>query len=267
MGQNRGAQVVPMIGGSGKAVENMLASPAKRAHFVNSVDTLVRTLGCDGFLIDFELLPGSAAGGLNSLMAELYRRLHPQGKLVIISVMARTTDEDDSWPAYDYATLSRHSDYIQVMSYDKHHMTSAPGPIAPLDWVDRVMAYTVSQVGHPHTVLMGLPYYGRAWKKTPHGYTSLAFGLSYAQQAAGPPAIQRHITPADPVGIPTFRYTDPKGVQRTVYYDDAASWGAKLDLLEKYNLGGIGAWALHWIDEKSAEELFPLLKQKLRTGR
>ncbi|MFA6809035.1 MAG: cell wall-binding repeat-containing protein, partial [Eubacteriales bacterium] len=267
LGQSYGAKVVPLIGGSGETADSILQSSTKRLTLVNNVDTLIKNTNADGILVDLEILSSSSEEGLTSLMKELYERLHPQNKLVIVSVFSRTSPTAEPWlKAFNYHDLAQYVDYLQVMSYDKHYTTSAPGPIAPLEWVDQVMAYAVSQVTDTNKILMGMPYYGRAWKTTDNGYTSYAFGLAGAIDTANEKnaVITRYTTEDDPIGIPTFKFTDDDGCQRTAFFDDNLSWGAKLDLLNKYSLGGIGSWSMGWINEESSSEIYPLIKERLR---
>ncbi|HHV65405.1 MAG TPA: glycoside hydrolase [Peptococcaceae bacterium] len=265
LGQSKGARVVPMVMSSGTIADAMLLDSAKRQNFVNSAVKLVQETGADGILVDLEALADNTEQGLTSLMKELYARLHPQGKLVLISVAAKTSPTAQPWYAeYNYRELAKYTDYVQIMSYDKHYSTSAPGPIAPLDWVRQVMAYAVTEIPS-EKILMGVPYYGRSWKSLGNGkWTSTAFGWAVATETAAKAGaiITRETTLTDPVGVPTFKYVDENGDQRTAYFDDRLSWGAKLDLLDEFCLGGIGGWAMGWINEVSAPELYPLLKER-----
>lgn len=266
LGQSKGAKVIPMIMGSGKSVDSILTDPAKRAAFVNSTAKLFQETDADGILVDMEALSDSSEEGLTALMSQLYGKFHPQGKLVMISVMAKTSKTDQPWyDEYNYRDLAKYADYIQIMSYDKHYSTSEPGPIAPVDWVRQVMRYAVTEIP-AEKILMGIPYYGRAWRTEGSGWVSKAFGWAVATQTASQfgAAITRETTLTDPVGVPTFQYTDEEGYKRTAYFDDRLSWGVKLDLLNEFTLGGIGGWSLGWINDVSAPELYPLLKERLK---
>ena len=95
-----------------------------------------------------------------------------------------------------------------------------------------------------------------------HLRLSVSGALDKANQYGA--TITRETTPTDPVGIPTFKYVDESGRNWTAYFDDRLSWAAKLDLLDSYNLGGIGGWATNWIIDSSAPELYPLLKERLQ---
>ncbi|MGI6450101.1 MAG: cell wall-binding repeat-containing protein [Desulfitobacteriia bacterium] len=267
LGQSKGARVVPMVMSSGTIADAMLLDPAKRKTFADSAVKLVQETGADGILVDLEALADNTEQGLTSLMQDLYARLHPQGKLVMISVASKTSPTAQSWYAeYNYRELAKYADYVQIMSYDKHYSTSAPGPIAPLDWVRQVMAYAVTEIPS-EKILMGVPYYGRGWKSLGDGkWTSTAFGWAIATETAAKAGatISRATTLTDPIGVPTFKYVDENGDQRTAYFDDRLSWGAKLDLMDEFCLGGIGGWAMGWINEVSAPELYPLLKERFK---
>lgn len=276
LGKSKGARVVPMVMGSGQIADGMLQDPVKRKTFADSVERLIKETNADGIFVDLESLSDDDEAGLTSLMQEIYSRLHPKGKLVMISVMSKTLCKDglsskgtnytEWWyKEYNYRDLAKYTDYIQIMSYDKHYSTSAPGPIAPLDWVKDVMTYAVTEIPS-EKILMGVPYYGRSWKSSDGGkWTSTAFGWAVATQTAEKfsATIGRKTTLTDPVGVPTFEYTDENGDKRTAYFDDRLSWSAKLDLLSEFNLGGIGGWSMIWINDISAPELYPLLKERM----
>jgi len=264
LGQNNGAKVVPMVLASGETANNMLLDPAKRNTFADSAVRLVQETQADGILVDLEDLADHTREGLTSLMQDIYSRFNAQGKLVIVSVMSKTSGTAEPWyREYHYQALGQNADYVQIMSYDFSYASSAPGPIAPLDWVRKVMAYAVTQIPS-EKILMGVPYYGRAWKKSEDKWVSQSFGYAKATSIASQfgAVVTRETTPSDPVGIPTFRYTDERGDRWTAYFDDRKSWEAKLDVAEQYDLGGFSGWAMGWINEVSSSELYPLLKDR-----
>jgi spore germination protein YaaH/putative cell wall-binding protein len=262
LGQSKGARVVPLIMGSDSVADAILEDPAKRRNFVASAQKVIRETGADGIMVDLEVLKDSNEHNLTALMRELYNELHPQGKLVMICVMSRTSPSAEPWlREYNYKDLAKYTDYVQIMSYDKHYSTSQPGPIAPLNWVEQVMAYAVTQIPRDK-ILMGIPYYGRSWTQDSAGkWTSFAFGWGEAQKIARDhnATIKR-----DAGGIPYFEYQDSEGKKRTAYFDDLKSWGDKLKLLDRFQLGGVGGWAMYWLDEEIAPEFYSLLKSRLR---
>jgi len=263
LGRSKGAMVLPMVLGSGKTANQMLADAEKRHNFVNSSEKAVRESMADGIFIDLEGLAPDTGSMLTELMKEIYNRLHPQGKILMAAVMSRTSDSAEPWNRqYNYSDLARYTDYLQIMSYDFHYATSEPGPIAPLAWVDRVMAYAVTRIPS-RKILMGIPCYGRSWTRNGSTWKSKALSLAAATQTADRygATVTRKTTPTDPVGIPSFKYIDENGVPWTAWYDDHPSWKTKLDLIHKYDLGGMGAWSMSWINGAWAAEYYSLLKQ------
>ncbi|MHB1653241.1 MAG: cell wall-binding repeat-containing protein [Desulfitobacteriaceae bacterium] len=274
---SRNLKVLPVIAGS-SGTDSVLTSTTARGNLVNQITMLIQATGADGIVIDFETMQTSSGPGLTQLMQTLYTRLHPLNKLVVIAVMSRTGPDAESWLAeFNYHDLALSVDYLDIMTYD--YSTSTPGPVAPLDWMDKVLSYTQSQGVDMAKVLLGIPYYARDWTAIPPKgdepttYTHRHWGYWGAMNTAQTykAVIQRDTSSyapnsklKDTVGIPYFLYTDENKAQHTVYFDDPLSWEAKLSLLDKYGLGGIGAWSLYWVNSDTGNQLFPMLKRHLR---
>ncbi|MFZ3101754.1 MAG: cell wall-binding repeat-containing protein [Desulfitobacteriaceae bacterium] len=278
----RNLKVLPVIAGclaGSSGTDSVLTSAVARGNLVNQITQSLQATGADGIVIDFETMQTSSGSGLTQLMQALYTRLHPLNKLVVIAVMSRTDPAAEPWSAeFNYHDLAQSVDYLDIMTYD--YSTSTPGPIAPLDWVDKVLSYTQSQGVDMSKVLLGIAYYARDWTAIPpsgdeptiYTHSHLEYSGAMATAKTYNALIQRDTSSytsksnlKDTVGIPYFLYKDSTQAQHTVYFEDPASWEAKLNLLDKYNLGGIGAWSLYWVNsDTTANQLFPLLKSHLR---
>uniref|UniRef100_UPI0005148BA3 Glycoside hydrolase family 18 n=1 Tax=Desulfitobacterium hafniense (strain DSM 10664 / DCB-2) TaxID=272564 RepID=UPI0005148BA3 len=282
MAHGLGMKVLPLINGSGATLNTLLKSPAAREKLIGEIVVLLKNTNADGVVIDFEtpLDYGDVKdpydgvrNDLTAFMESLHSELQSMNKLVVMAVMPRMSSSQYWLDAYDYEALSHAVDYLHVMTYDHHYRTSAPGPIAPYPWIKQVLTYIQGQGVDMSKVLMGIPYYGRDWVvdgKDANGnptYNSTAFGYSKALELAdsyGATITYSKYNDADPVGTPTFKYTDEKGVEHTVFFDDYTSWNAKLSIINEFGLAGVGPWAMGWVDENTAEGLFPLLNQHLR---
>lgn len=264
----RGVKLMPLIGAAwnaeGKAaVDLTLTQDASRTELVNNLVSMVQTSGADGVVIDFEYMSDSTGPYLTKFMKELYEKFHAQNKLVIQAVPARTSSTD--WNTeYNYRDLIQHVDYLNIMTYDYGH--SVPAPIAPIYWIKKVMDYTETQVPDMSKVLLGIPYYGRDWTKTGSTYTRKSVELTGATNTAAinHAQIKRDTSNGDTVGVPYYTYTDRTLNEHTVYFDDLLSWKAKLNLLDTYELGGIGSWSTYWVTKETAPSLYSLLKEHLR---
>ena len=67
--------------------------------------------------------------------------------------------------SYPARTLLDVSDFILLMLYDQHWLTSQPGPISAPDWVTRSLAARIAEAGGPERIVVGLPLYGYRWKR------------------------------------------------------------------------------------------------------
>lgn len=266
--QARGLKVLPIIasGWSNEnkaALDSLLLSKTARSNLISGLLEMLQETGSDGIVVDFEFLSDSSGPYLTQFVKELSPQLKAQNKLLIMAVMPRTS-AGDHYQEFAYPQLAQNVDYLNIMTYN--YSTSVPGPIAPLDWVKEVLDFTKDQGLDLNKVLLGIPYYGRDWTTTAEGYTGVSVGLSTALQTATfyKAYVRRLTNSSDPAGIPYFTYTDTAQAEHTVYYDDPQSWEAKLSLLDKYGLGGIGSWSLKWLDKEATDQLFPLLQQYLR---
>ncbi len=257
---SRNLKVLPVIQSSwasSKAVDTVLASPTARAKLQSQIKERILSTNADGVVIDLEFMSDATGPYLTQFMKELYAQLHPLNKLVVQAVMARTGSE--AWLGeFDYPALAKHVDYLNIMTYDYSH--GSPGPIAPLDWMRKVLQYTRGQGVDMQKVLLGIPYYGVDWSTKDSGvtYTRRASGMAELSALANG-QVQR-----DASQIPYFYYSDALGTH-TVYYDDQQSLNAKMELLNQYRLGGVGAWSLKWsLNPTSSSAIFPLMKQYLR---
>lgn len=267
----RGLKVLPHIGSSWTStagIDSVLLDPTAQAKLIDLLVQRVNSTGVDGIVIDFEYMKSSDGPYLTKFMQALTARLHAQSKLVIMAVMARTSEA--RYAQFNYRDLTQIVDFLHIMTYD--YAMSSPGPIAPLAWMKQILDYTKSQGVDMHKVLLGIPYYGRDWTTLPpakpgdpvlYSRTSLGSSAAVAKASLSGATIARD--PAgDSNGVPYFSYVDQNQAQHIVYYDDLASLEGKLALMDQYGLGGIGAWSLYWVDPGFSSGLFPLLQRHLR---
>ncbi|MET0145436.1 MAG: HAD-IA family hydrolase [Ilumatobacteraceae bacterium] len=152
----------------------ILADPAQRARHVDAVASFAADGDFAGVDIDYEQF--AFADGRDSwaetrpnwvaFVGELSERLHADGRTLTVSIPpvydAGQTDDSGYW-VYDYASIAPLVDNIRVMAYDYSVPSGDAGPIAPLDWVDRVIAGTSAAAGDPSKLVLGIPLYGYNW--------------------------------------------------------------------------------------------------------
>ncbi|MDR1047635.1 MAG: glycoside hydrolase [Treponema sp.] len=194
-------------------------------------DLLNETRRFDGLQIDFENIPKQDGPAFRSFLAELRRGLG--SKAFTIALPARTRHIADD--VFDYDRILPLVDRILVMAYDEHWSTSAPGPVASLPWCKRVAEYAVRTIDS-EKLIMGLPFYGRAWGNTNPSRAYIHSGIEELKTRQEVRTVEREN------GIPTFQYEIPVGVK--VYYEDAYSLAVRMKMYRDLGVKNIGFWRI-----------------------
>ncbi|MDR0403460.1 MAG: glycoside hydrolase [Treponema sp.] len=203
-------------------------SPERRALVADLIEA-ARTF--DGVQIDFELIPQRDGGAFLSFLAELRAGLGD--KIFTAALPART--RKISHDVFDYENIKPLVDRILVMAYDEHWSTSKPGPIASLSWCRNVADYALRVIGRDK-LIMGIPFYGRAWGHINPSRAYLYSGIEAIINENRIDEIRREN------GIPTFDYEAPVAVK--VYYEDDYSLSARMELYKSLGVASIGFWRL-----------------------
>jgi len=184
----------------------------------------------DGVQIDFEAVLTKDALHYQSFLSDLKAALG--SKMLSVAIPARWKAVGDP---YDYPKIAAIVDRVVVMAYDEHWSTSVPGSIASLDWCRNVSSYALQTIGESK-LIMGLPFYGRAWAdKNP----SRAYKFSSVASLISEKALESGIRKDE---IPFLEYQEIVNVQ--VYYEDSLSLGARLRLYKNASVRSVAFWRL-----------------------
>ena len=265
-----GLPLVPSLfdGTDAGVLAGVLANPASRTAHVDVIVKFVDDGKYAGIDLDYEQFAFAddrstwAATRPNwaAFVVELAGRLHADGRTLTVSVPPVYDDgqtPDSGYWVYDYATMAQVVDRIRVMAYD--YSTSAAGPIAPLDWVRKLVSGVTEAAGSPDKLVLGVPLYGYTWAVGSAGGCSpddLARSTVQVRSAAELFA-RRSVAPTfDAVaGEWTFAYTIPADATTTCtqsrqgWYVDAAGAQARAQVARDAGWSGVSLWALGYDDQ------------------
>jgi spore germination protein len=198
-----------------------------------------------------------------AFVGELADRLHDDDRTLTVSIPpvydAGQTNDSGYW-VYDYAAITPLVDNIRVMAYDYSVPSDDPGPIAPIEWVDRVIAGTSAASGDPSKLVLGIPLYGYNWPVSTTGTcpTSAEGVTSVSNRSADELAARRGATPVfDPVTYEwTFGYdlvvddgTTSCTQHRQVHWVNADGAQARMQRAVDAGFGGVALFAFGYEDE------------------
>lgn len=223
------------------------------SHFVldpkyRLTNKIVRSLAAaakdfDGLQIDYELVPKRDAKNFLNFLKKLRRAIGKDKQLTICVPARLKTIEND---VYDYEAVEPYVDRIFIMAYDQHWSSSAPGPVAGMDWSENIADYALS-VLPKEKIIMGMPLYGRTWVNTQYAKAWYNSGINRIMKENGSPDVTRT------GDIPHFRFKTEITV--TGWYDDKDSLLARCKMLKDKGFPNVGFWRLGMEDR----DFWPLL--------
>lgn len=231
-----------------QTAHQVLSIEKNRKNLGKNILSLVQENGFDGVNIDLEGVPPGDRAFYNKFLAELKQMFKPYGYLLTVSIPAKTADNPfNTWNgAYDYRTIGQTADLVALMTYDEHWKGGAPGPVASLPWVQKVLDYSIKTIPRDK-VLMGIPAYGYNWS------------------AAGNSTVRWYETASVTAKYPWARWNDyfstpyliyyKKGVKHELWFENKYSLRIKLDLANNYGIAGIALWRLGFEDASFWETL------------
>lgn len=257
----------------------LLGNEAARANMARQVAAAVRDRGADGVNLDFEPIVSGYAEEFTALVRAVRAELDaiaPGYQLTF-----DTLGYIGNYPIEE-ATAPGGADAVIVMGYDyRNGSASRAGSVAPLggpayDIGDTLAAYT-SRIPASR-VILGVPYYGRAWSTasadlnaptTPAAKFGASVSVLYETALELAAQNGRRYDPVEGVAWTAYQRencTDTYGCVtgwRQTYFDDAEALAAKYDLVNQYDIRGVGIWALGYDGERP--ELYQLIKDKFIT--
>ncbi|MEY2709475.1 MAG: hypothetical protein RL031_348 [Actinomycetota bacterium] len=271
-----GFQIIPTItDGTDKLVlSNLLANPTSRTQVAKTLHSYVMVNNFDGIDLDFEgfaFVDGNStwaktAPGWVALVKELSAMLRADNKLLSVSTPYNfnPAERQKGYTVYAWPQIAPYIDRLRIMTYD--YSVSKVGPIGPLAWTEKTVAYAAS-IMPASKVYLGLAGYGRDWVTKVEGVCPAPFAsaikvgakaATFVMRDAAALAASYKVTPVFDAkfGEATFTYTksyegttaDGRSTMctatRTAWYQNAQSYKLRSELVAKYKLGGVTAWTL-----------------------
>ncbi len=254
----------------------LLGSSAARLNLARQAVAAVRDRGADGINLDFEPL----VSGYEDEFVALVRTIRAELKKVApgYHLSFDTLGYPGNYPL-EGALASGGADAVLIMGYDYRTASSNyAGSIDPLagpayDLTDTVRTYTARVPAS--RVILGIPYYGRAWSTVSsavnsHTQTGAKYGYSSAvNYSIAVDYAAQHGRRYDGREVSAWvayrrqNCTSTYGCVtswRQIYYDDATTLKARYDLVNRAGLRGAGIWALGY--DGTRRELYQALADK-----
>lgn len=229
---------------SGELAHELLEDEKDQRELIENILRTVDRRGYQGVDVDFEYVRGEDAQAYADFLAQLRQGLIPRGLPLIVALAPKTSANQPGrlYEGIDYHLISQSVDFALLMTYEWGNLASPPMAVAPLPQVQKVVEYALTEF-HPSRLYLGIPNYGYDWT-LPYRQGSRARSVGNVEAVRL--AWDRHaaIRYDEQAQAPWFRYVDDRGAEHEVWFEDARSVKAKLDLAFNYNLYGVSYWNL-----------------------
>ncbi len=221
-----------------KIIEDMIAE-AKKHHYI-------------GWQFDFE--------NINHLDRELYvdfvekasKAFDKKNLKFSVAVIPRSTDynpdsDNQDWSSgYDIGEISKHVDFVSMMSYDDPKST---GPVASLPYLQGVIKHTLKDTP-ANKISLGVPFYCWQWEA---GNPKKIANISYDRAAETQEKYKKNGVFKQYIkdyAAEVFVFVKDDNTINLAWCDNAESIKTKLNIVNKEGFRGISAWALGQEDPK-----------------
>ncbi len=209
----------------------------------NVLQTL-RTKNYHSLNIDFEYVYPSDRQKYNDFISKTVNFLGSYGYRVSTALAPKLSADQQGlqYYAHDYPSHGALADRVIIMTYEWGFTYGPPMAVAPINEVQRVLDYTVTAIPS-RKVLMGIPNYGYDWTLPyTQGTAARVVSNTGAVQLAYDMGVDIKYDPVSQA--PYFNYYDPDGRLHVVWFEDARSIYAKLQLPALYGLAGVSYWTI-----------------------
>ena len=274
--RNAGMTIIPTItdGTSEMVLANLISKPITRKQVVDAIMTMVASQNYDGVDLDFEGFAfidspstwKATAPNWVLFIKELSVALRSQNKLLSVTTpyVFNPAEKQKGYFVYAWADVAPFIDRLRIMTYD--YSTSRPGPIGPIEWVEKTVKYAIS-IMPASKVYLGLPGYGKDWVTKVEGICPANLSKVITPKAKAGTFLMRDaaniaaIYGAVPIYNEKFaevtfsykrEYTGQTSsglsttctASRTAWHQNAQSFSERAKLIAKYQLGGAAQWVI-----------------------
>lgn len=252
----RGSKLTNILNNKDKAIESI----------ISYIDNNDNGLNFDGIIIDFEELEPYNTQLFNDFLMSLGDRVDDLYKFLYVAVMPNTYGY-----GYDYRTIGEVADKVILMAHDYDSKTLSDefpingivrNPLAPYNLVENAILDIVDAekgIQDSNKILLQISFGTSQWEvKDDYLYDYYQSGninADYPTYNMIYNRLKKEIAKGKNASDIIFYdevskspyikyYSEDTQADNYIWYEDARSVSNKIDLIKKYNLGGISIWRI-----------------------
>lgn len=253
-------KIMPLVGNSHFDREKthlFLHNAQAQTRAIQSLLNLCEENHFYGLQIDFEGMSFLDRDAFTAFYQKVATTLHQHGYQVSIAIIPAITDtlsteylkgHYEGWSGvYDYKALGEASDFVTLMAYDQQAGATTPGPMAGASWDETIIQYALRFI-KPEKLSLGIPWHSGYWytgksASSQNSLHAVGVDLNYVDVLR---IMRDHHATLSWNNVDQIHYAifQNNYLYEYLFFEDAASFKAKLALIKKYHLRGMSNWCL-----------------------
>lgn len=221
----------------------LLNDPAMQDKLIDQLLEVMEQKNYYALDIDFEYVYRNEKDLYTAFIQKTTTRMNQNGYEVIVALAPKTSADQPGllYEAHDYAAIGAAANRVLLMTYEWGYTYGPPMAVAPINMVTRVVDYALTVIPS-EKIYMGMPNYGYNWALPFVQGESKAQSLSNVDAVALAAETSSVIQFDETAQTPYFTYTANDSVEHVVWFEDARSVQAKLNLAHDRSLYGVSWW-------------------------
>lgn len=242
---DNGYKVWPMVQNAGdgmiKVTSEIMNDYNKRQQLINDIANACIEYKLDGVNIDFENMKQEDKNMYSRFIIELTPRIKDMGLVVSVDVTA--PDGAETWSmCFDRNVIGDVADYIVFMAYDQYGASSnKSGTTAGYNWVElSLKKFLETEEIESDKIILAIPLYTRLWTEDSSGKMIKQSTVSIKNvETVIPDGVKKQWK--EDLKQYYVEYTEGDNTKK-MWIEDETSLKAKISLIKKYDLAGVGSW-------------------------
>lgn len=262
-----------LFSGDQEKIEQLIDDPITHAKtLVDEISPIIKDRGFTDLNIDIEsvtLASDSARQNFTTLIKTIHQQLSTINKQITLSIDVSPTALIKKY-LIDVPAISQYVDKIIFMTYDFHYQGSfVTGAVSPVNGAGESAEFDVEtsvkealKILPPEKIILGIPLYGYEWETLsthPHAAIIPGTGITASNKRieellSSCASCSAQFDPVSKESYVIYKDVDTNTFHQ-LFYPDKQSIQEKINLMQKYHLGGVALWALGYEGDSILEPL------------
>ena len=163
-------KIIPTISNfSWTTIKEILNDQANTQRHISAIVQVVKNYEYDGIDLDYESIKLDDKEKFLSFLETLAQELQKDEKILSVTVLPKWgegvayTSLTETRNVQDWEKIGEYADQVRIMAYDFTPVSnSKEGPIAPIDWIDKILKYAKEKIPD-EKIWLGIHLYSYEW--------------------------------------------------------------------------------------------------------